>query len=93
MISKKELAEILSFRIGASTTDCTRIIGHFLDVVKEEIKNGNEVFLHGIGKLEIKKTNEYKIKNFDGDEIIIPEQNRLRMKLSKSLRDCVKKII
>ena len=93
MITKKELAEKLSFQIGASTTDCARIIGHFLEVVKEEIKNGNEVVLHGLGKFEIKKTNEYKIKNFNGEEIIIPEQNRLRMKLSKALRDVVKKII
>lgn len=89
-MSKKLIADQLAEQVGISKRDATRLLGDVIRIIRENLINGETVNLSGLGKFEVKKTHAYQIKNLKGEEITVPEQNRLRCYLSKTLRSEVK---
>lgn len=89
-MSKKLISDQLSEQVGINKRDAARLVGDVVRIIRETLISGETVSLSGLGKFEVKKTHAYKIKDLKGEEITVPEQNRLRCYLSKSLRTEIK---
>jgi DNA-binding protein HU-beta len=87
-MNKTELVAAIADRTGLSKKDSETVIKAFVDVVTEQLRNGDKIQLTGFGTFEVTKREEREGKNpLTGDKIIIPAASVPKFKAGKGLKD------
>jgi len=78
-MNRKQLIEAISIKTGLPKSNVSAMFDALEDTVHEELKAGNEVALHGIGKFKVHRSKERNGKNpKTGRAIVIPAKNRAK---------------
>lgn len=91
-ISKKQLVDQIAAKTDATKTDINTILDAYIDVVKNNVAEGNKVQLVGFGAFELRHRAARKGRNPQtGKEIEIAASNVPAFKPGKSFKDEVNK--
>lgn len=89
-MTKSELVDELSQKIGQTKSTTESMVDAFVDVVAKTLKENNEVKLVGFGTFSVSKRKARTGRNPQtGQEIQIPEKRVVSFKAGKLLRDAV----
>jgi len=89
-MNKSELVKYVAEKYGYSKKEVEEIMNSILDVIKEQISNGNEVKFTGFGSFKVKTRKQRKGRNPQtGEELIIPEHKVPVFKFSHSVKEQV----
>lgn len=90
-MNKAELIKRIAEKTDKKQVDVAAILAGFMDVVGEELKEGNKVTLVGFGTFEAKQSKERVGRNPRNpeEEIIIPAKMRPTFKAGKDLKNKV----
>lgn len=87
-MNRTELVNEISDRTNVSRKDSEMVLKAFVDVVTEQLKNGDKISMTGFGTFEAAKRGERKGRNpMTGDEMIIPAATVPKFKAGKALKD------
>jgi len=91
-MNKAELIEKLAEKYGApSKAEAGRALEAFIEIVKEELKKGNEVAIGGFGTFRAKKRAARTARNpRTGETVQVPERIVPTFKPGKGLKDALK---
>jgi integration host factor subunit alpha len=85
---KSDIIENLYERLGLSKKECADIVDEFFKIVKESLRDGNDVMLSGFGTLMVKHKKARKGRNPQtGEKMEIAERKVVRFQLSEVLKD------
>lgn len=91
-MNKTELVAAIAEKTSLSKKDSETVLKAFVDVVTEQLQNGDKVQLTGFGTFEVTKREEREGKNpLTGDKMTIPAANVPKFKAGKGLKDEVNK--
>ena len=62
-VNKSELIDIISADTGVRKKHTERVINKFIDVVKDQLDQGNEVKMVGFGNFTLKEREPHKARN------------------------------
>jgi integration host factor subunit alpha len=86
-VTRKELAEEVSSRLGYPLSTCSDIVDHFFDALKSSMLDGSDVKLVHFGTFSIRDKNPRKGRNpRTGETITIQERQIVSFRPSKKLR-------
>ena len=89
-MNKSELIAALAAKAELSKKDAEKVLGAFVDVVTEALKNGDKVQLVGFGTFESKTRPARKARNpRTGEEIKIKASKTASFKVGKALKDSI----
>ena len=90
-MNKAELIKEIAERTGKSSADVAAILNGFVEVVGDELKEGNKVTLVNFGTFEARNAQERLGRNPRNPEeqIVIPAKVRPSFKASKKLKEKV----
>jgi len=89
---KKDIVEKISEKTGLNNLIVKRVVDEFLSIVSDAFKNKERVELRGFGVFYFKKHKRKIGRNLKtGEEVIIPERDKLVFKPSLRNRDNKKK--
>ena len=83
--TKTDLIKDVAEATELKKKDVSLVVNEVINILKEQIKSGNSIFLAGLGTIKVKTTKKKKAKAF-GREITIPKLRRVKFKLSKELK-------
>ena len=84
----KEIANYISDNLGIPMHESQRLVKSTLEIIKDDLANGNEVMISGFGKWSVKKKGQRKGRNPQtGEEIVIEARKVVTFKPSVKLRD------
>ncbi len=87
-MNRTELVNAISERTNISRKDSEMVLKAFVDVVTEQLKNGDKISMTGFGTFEAARREERKGRNpMTGDEMIIPAATVPKFKAGKALKD------
>lgn len=88
-MNKSDLVNEVSKRTDVPVANVTKVVNAFLDVIGDELKEGNKVTLVNFGSFEAKEYAETKGRNPRNpeEEITVPSQTRPKFKASKKLKE------
>lgn len=88
-MNKAELIKVIAERTGKPAADVATILNGFVEVVGDELKEGNKVTLVNFGTFETRDASERLGRNPRNPEeqIIIPARIRPAFKPSKKLKE------
>lgn len=90
-MTKADIVNEIAKRTGLEKANVLATIENFMDVVKDSLSNGDNVYLRGFGSFIIKKRSEKTARNISKNTtIIIPEHNIPAFKPAKVFMDEVK---
>ncbi|MCD6470941.1 HU family DNA-binding protein [bacterium] len=91
-MNKAELIEKLAEKYGAaSKAEAGRALEAFIDIVKNELKNGGEVAIAGFGTFKAKKRAARTARNpRTGETVQVPEKVVPVFKAGKGFKDALK---
>jgi DNA-binding protein HU-beta len=88
MLSKSSMINDLAERTGESKSACERMLNALVEQITEELKEGREITLHGVGKLQpVERAARNGRNPQDLSVIHIPAKKGVRFKLTKVLDD------
>lgn len=91
-MNKTELVAAIAEKTTLSKKDTELVLKAFVDVVTEQLQNGDKVQLTGFGTFEVAKREQREGKNpLTGDKMVIPAANVPKFKAGKGLKDEVNK--
>ena len=91
-LTRNELAETLSNRLGFSQSNCAQIVDSFFDNMKKTLLNGKPVKLVRFGTFSIRDKSPRKGRNpRTGESLTIKKRQTVSFRPSKQLRDLVNK--
>ncbi len=89
-MNKAELIAAIAAKTGETKKAAEEIVNAFVDVVTEELKNGEKVQLVGFGSFEVRKRAARKGRNPQTkEEIKIPASKAPVFKAGKALKETV----
>ena len=89
-MNKKELVSEVAKASGVKQHSVESVLDALGNVIRDEMANGNDISLNGIGKLVVKDRKARKGCNpKTGKAITIPAKKVVAFKASKALRDAV----
>lgn len=89
-MTKADVVAQVSEMTGVEKTTVLNIVEAFMAAVKEDMVNGNEVFLRGFGSFIIKERAEKTARNISKNTtMIIPAHNIPAFKPAKTFADAV----
>lgn len=75
-MTKAELVKQISNETGIAQQVVLSVVEGFMDSIKAEMSDGNEVFLRGFGSFTLKKREEKKARNITKNTtVIVPAHN------------------
>lgn len=90
-MTKADIVNEIAKSTGLEKANVLATIEKFMDVVKDSLANGENVYLRGFGSFIIKKRSEKTARNISKNTtIIIPEHNIPAFKPAKVFMDEVK---
>ena len=90
-MTKADIVNEIAKRTGLEKATVLATIENFMDVVKDLLANGENVYLRGFGSFIIKKRSEKTARNISKNTtIIIPEHNIPAFKPAKVFMEEVK---
>lgn len=90
-MNKTELISDISFRTGASKKDVSVFLDAYESAIKDAIRNGKDVLLHGFMRIERKQKKEYVGHGFGTkDTKVVPAHDYVKIRPGNSLMECVK---
>lgn len=91
-MNKTELVAAVAEQANLSKKDAEAAVKAFIDVVAEELKNGEKVQLVGFGTFEVSERAAREGRNpQSGKSIKIPASKAPKFKAGKALKDAVNK--
>jgi DNA-binding protein HU-beta len=91
-MTKAGIVNEIAKRTGLDKSDVLKAVETYMEVVKESLANGDNVYLRGFGSFVIKKRAKKTARNISKDTtIIIPEHNIPVFKPAKTFVSMVKK--
>jgi nucleoid DNA-binding protein len=91
-MNKSEMIELIHAKVSKDIkkVEIKEILDSIDDIVIDVLKEGGEVYMPGIFKMGVKKMAAKKGKNPRTGQIIdIPEKNKVYVKISQKIKDCV----
>lgn len=89
-MTKPELINAVSEKIGATKKDTKIFVDTILDVITETMATGESVNLYGFGSFNILSKDACERRNpLTGDMISVPAKNYPKFKASQGLKDAV----
>lgn len=89
-MNKAELVSAIAEKAELSKKDAEKALKAFVDVVGEELKNGEKIQLVGFGTFEVTERAERTGRNpQNGKEMKIPASKAPKFKAGKALKDIV----
>lgn len=90
-MTKADIVNEISRSTGIERTNVLETVEKFMEIVKDSLANGENVYLRGFGSFIIKKRSEKTARNISQNTtIIIPEHNIPAFKPSKVFMGQVK---
>jgi integration host factor subunit alpha len=87
-LTKKEIIENISNKIGLTKKESTDIVDSFFDIIKDELAKGNPVKISGFGKWTVKAKKKRKGRNPQTGELLTIDARRIiTFKVSHILRE------
>ena len=89
-MTRTEVIEALANRTSMEKRDVKQFLEHLTGLVEEEMRNGGEVPLKGLGKFKVQHRKARTGRNpLTGQEIQIPAKTVAKFTLAKALKDLV----
>ena len=89
-MNKLEFIKKLSANSGVSQKDAKEILSAMVDLIKESLKNHEEIKLTGFGKFEVKNRAErVTINPLTKERMVIPSAKVATFRAGKELKDAV----
>lgn len=89
-MNKTELIAAVAEKAEISKKDSEKALKAFIDVVTDELKNGEKIQLVGFGTFEVAERAERTGRNPQtGKDIVIPASKSPKFKAGKALKDIV----
>ncbi|MDD6889496.1 MAG: integration host factor subunit beta [Bacteroidales bacterium] len=90
-MTKADIVNEIAKRTGLEKANVLTTVENFMDVVKDSLAHGDNVYLRGFGSFIIKKRSEKTARNISKNTtIIIPEHNIPAFKPAKVFMEDVK---
>ena len=90
-MNKNDLIVSVSKKTDVNQKVVSDIINTTIDTIKETLADGEEVKLTGFMNFEIKDVSEREARNIrTGEPLIVPAHRTVKVKLSKTVKDCLK---
>ena len=90
-MNKKELVAAIAEKAEIKKVDAEVALNAIVEVISNELSNGEEVALSGLGKFEVRERAARSGRNPQtGEAISIPATKALGFKAAKALKDAVK---
>lgn len=87
-LTRRELAEVLSDKLGFSQSNCAQIVDSFIAAMKRALLNGEEIKLVHFGTFTVREKAPRKGRNpRTGETITIKKRNTVSFRASKKLRE------
>jgi len=92
MASKTELIDLVAAKTGQAKSDTTKTVNAMLDVIKEQLAQGDKIALVGFGTFEVRERAARKGRNPQtGEEIEIAAAKAPAFKAGKDFKEAVNK--
>ena len=92
MASKTELIDLVAAKTGQAKSETTKTVNALLDVIKDQLAQGEKVALVGFGTLEVRERAARKGRNPQtGAEIEIAAAKAPAFKAGKDFKEAVNK--
>ena len=92
-MNKTEFCAEMASRTGLSKSECQREYDAVMGCLYDFVAEGNDVNVFGIGQFIVKDEAEHEARNpLTGEAITVPARKAVKFKMSKSLKDAVKKL-
>lgn len=92
MASKTELIDLVAAKTGQAKSETTKTVNALLDVIKDQLAQGEKVALVGFGTFEVRERAARKGRNPQtGAEIEIAAANAPAFKAGKDFKEAVNK--
>ena len=89
-MTRTELIDALAEKSGMDKRDVKSFLDHMTTVIEDEMKNGGEVPMKGLGKFKVQHRKARVGRNpLTGAEIQIPAKTVVKFTLAKSLKDII----
>mgnify|MGYP000912374887 CR=1 FL=1 len=89
-MNKQDLIDAVANASGTTKADAERVLEALTTVTQHELAKGNEVTLHGLGKLKVSQRKARTGRNPQtGEAIQIPAKNVPGFSAAKALKDAV----
>ena len=89
-MTKQEVASAIAAKTGVDKQDSLKCLEAFMEVVKESLTEGNNVYLRGFGSFILKRRRQKTARNISQrTTLIIPEHYIPAFKPSKSFSNAV----
>ena len=76
-MTKAEIVAKISEKLGVEKTEVQNIVEHFMDVIKESLESGDNVYLRGFGSFIIKARAEKTGRNISKNTTITIQENNI----------------
>lgn len=87
-MTKADIVNEISKSTGIDRANVLDTIEKFMEVVKDSLSHGENVYLRGFGTMEVKTTKEKKARNINaGTTVVVPAQRIVKFKLSNQLKN------
>lgn len=87
VLTKKEIVEMVCTELDISKKESTTLVESFFEIIKDELSNGNDILISGIGKWTVKKKNARRGRNPQtGEAVTIAARKVVTFKPSPSLK-------
>lgn len=93
ILRKDELLQQIAEKANVDITVAQQVVNAFIEVVYENLSKRNRVRLTGFGTWEVRRIGSTRVKSIhDGDEIIIPDHERVFFSIGAVLARVVTKM-
>ena len=91
-LTKNDLAERMRDSVGITKAEAMGLTEILIEIVKESLRNGEDVLISGFGKFCVKEKAERKGRNpATGGDMMLPARRVVTFKWSGKLRDKINK--
>jgi len=93
-MTKIELSKSIADKTGLQTNEVVKIVEAFMNVVKDSICKGNNIYMRGFGTFYIKRRARKPARIITrGEQIIIPAHNIVKFKPAPVFKNKLKKSV
>ena len=89
-LTKLDIIESIFTHLDIPKKDCVRIVESLFDLIKEDLRKGNDVLISGFGKWTVNAKKERRGRNPQtGEALTIDARKVVTFKSSNVLRDAI----
>ena len=91
-VTKKEIIETITAKIGFSNRQASDLFENFLEIMKKTLEDGNDILISGFGKFSVREKGERRGRNpATGDAMMLKQRKVVGFKHSGVLKDKINK--